>query len=294
MSLTSMTGCGRGQAVVSNYKAEVELTSVNRKQLDIHLNIPRGLSSWEPGLLKLVRTQLQRGRITGVITASRMDVGEGRVQINKGLAKSLLDGVRTLAVEAELEDDLKASHLLLLKDLFTPQDTQTDPEAAWPAVQKAMRSALRQLRAMRRAEGEQLKADMEKRLGLLAKRVTRIERRSPKVVAEYRKRLSGRLAEVGFDLSDASEQRLARELALFADRCDISEECVRLRSHFDQANTLLNARGAVGRTFDFLIQEMLREINTIGSKANDLIITKEVVAFKSELEQVREQVQNIE
>lgn len=295
MGLTSMTGRGAAAAAGRLARVEVELSSVNRKQLDVDVGLPRFLAAYESRVLELVQSRLGRGRVTGEIRVTWAEAAQAAgAKIDLGLARAAVGALRAAAKKLDLPDDLKASALLSLPGLVALEHGERDLEALWPTVRQALETALAKLQAMRKKEGAALGRDLRARLGTLRKLVGEIAARAPGVVETYRANLLKRIAAAlpGSDL--AADERLLREVALFADKADVAEELVRLDSHFRQAEDALKTGGVVGRALDFLVQEMGREINTIGSKANDAEIARRVVAAKAELERFREQVQNVE
>lgn len=295
MNVMSMTGRGTGAAAGRLARVEVELSSVNRKQLDVDVGLPRFLSSFESRVQELVQGRLSRGRVSGEIRVTWAEAAQASgARVDLGLARATVTALRAAAKKLDLPDDLKASALLSLPGLVALEHGERDLETLWPSVRKALDAALAKLQAMRKKEGAALARDLQDRLATLRTLVGEIAARAPGVAETYRANLLKRIAAAlpGTDL--AGDERLLKEVALFADKADVAEELVRLDSHFRQADGLLKTGGVVGRTLDFLVQEMGREINTIGSKANDAGIARRVVACKAELERFREQVQNIE
>ena len=291
----SMTGRGTGAAAGRLARVEVELSSVNRKQLDVDVGLPRFLSSFESRVQELVQGRLSRGRVSGEIRVTWAEAAQAAgARVDLGLARATVTALRVAAKKLGLPDDLKASALLSLPGLVALEHGERDLETLWPSMRKALDAALAKLQAMRKKEGAALARDLQDRLATLRTLVGEIAARAPGVAETYRANLLKRIAAAlpGTDL--AGDERLLKEVALFADKADVAEELVRLDSHFRQADGLLKTGGVVGRTLDFLVQEMGREINTIGSKANDAGIARRVVACKAELERFREQVQNIE
>jgi uncharacterized protein (TIGR00255 family) len=287
-----MTGYGRGSAASAGIAVEVELSSVNRKQLDLRISLPRELAVLESKLAKLVRASLSRGSVNGVVRVGTAGDGDsGTVVVDMARARACVDALREVGGELGMQDDLSISLLTRLPDVVRVSNAAADPERVWPSLNRAMKTALKALVEMRTAEGAALERDIRQRLAKLEKRLAQIEKLAPGVPRRYRRLLLARIKDAGVDVN---ADGLAREIAVFADRCDISEEITRLKSHFGQAQKLLAGRKPVGRALDFLCQEFLREINTIGSKANDSRISHHVIAFKTELECVREQVQNVE
>ncbi|NNJ70192.1 MAG: YicC family protein [Kiritimatiellales bacterium] len=293
MALKSMTGFGEGAATRAGIRVAVELSSVNRKQLDIHVSLPRNLVTLDAQLQQLVRAEFSRGRVSGIVRVEAADGSMGAVKVDQRLAAAYVAGIRKTAEKLKLADDLGAQSICSLPGVVSVEQEEMDADHVSAVLGEATTKALRGMARMRLAEGKALEKDLRDRLGLLDNLLKSIREAAPTVVSAYREKLFARLEEAGLqDL--ASDERVVKEVALFADRCDISEELTRLKSHLSQARKLLRAAGPIGRTLDFLCQELFREINTIGSKANEIDITRSVVAFKTELERIREQVQNIE
>lgn len=296
MALVSMTGFGRGQASAAGVGVEVELGTVNRKQFDARINLPRSVSVLEPLILPVLREKISRGQISLTVRVTAIQKAGTQPSLDRAVAHRLLRELRETAAALKLPDDLSAASLLALPNVFENSeavDARCDADTVWPVLEKALRAALRDLVKMRKVEGTSLSADLDKRMTRLATCRARIAKRALGVPGRHKRALLGRLSSSGLkiNLADPSFQR---ELVIFADRSDISEELVRLESHMDQFATLLVAKKSVGRTLDFICQEMFREINTIGSKANDGRISTWVIQFKADLEAIREQVQNVE
>lgn len=295
MSVMSMTGRGVGAAAGRAACVEVELSSVNRRQLDVSVGLPRMLASFESRVQGMIQRTMSRGRITGEIRVVWTESGQASaVRVDEGVARAHVEAVRAAAKRLNLPDDLKASDLLLLPDAVVVERRDSDPGALWSLVEQALARALSGLQAMRRKEGAALARDLRKRFKTLKTLGRRLAVRAPAVTEAYRTNLLRRIGAVLPERSWAEDERVLKEVALFADRSDVTEEQVRLDSHLRQAGDLLKTGGVAGRTLDFLVQEMGREINTIGSKANDADITRLVIAYKAELERIREQAQNIE
>ncbi len=289
-----MTGYGRGEAMAGGVRVEVELSSVNRKQFDMRLSLPRTLMALESQISKTVRAKVSRGCVTGSVRVTVLGKARsGGISVDCEVAAKIVKALRAAGKEFGLADDLGISALARMPEVVCYEDAAEDSQKVWPVLKRALRSALDALVAMRAAEGEALARDLSRRFARLEKRVGQIEKIAPTVPKSYRKALLERIADAKLPVA-LNEEQIAKEVALFADRCAISEELVRLKSHFEQAERLLQSREPSGRAFDFLCQEFLREINTIGSKANDARLSAHVIAFKTELECVREQVQNIE
>lgn len=294
MAISSMTGYGRGETLSGGVSVVVELSSVNRKQFDLRLNIPRSLAALESQISKIVHGKVSRGCVTGSIrVAVAGETRSGGISVDMDAASAYVKALRDAGEKLGLVDDLSIATLARVPDMVRFEDAAQDSKTVWPILKSALQQALKQLVTMRNTEGASLCADLEKRFGKLEVRVGQVQRLAPSVPRRYRKALLERIAKVELPVT-LSEEQLAKEVAMFADRCDVTEELVRLSSHFEQAQKLLQRKDPAGRAFDFLCQEFLREINTIGSKANDARLSKHVIAFKTELECIREQVQNIE
>lgn len=289
-----MTGYGRGEATAGGVKIEVELSSVNRKQMDVSLSLPRSLGVLEPRIEEVIHKAVSRGRITGEVFVRLSSEARRRgVRVDADLARTYLRELRKTAKRAGLKDDFGGSLLLELPDVVRYEQPAEEADRLWPVLSRALSAALKNLLTMRAREGAALQRDLESRFGKLSTRTARIRTQAPQVAGRYREKLLARLKSAGFTM-EASDERMLREIALFADKCDITEELTRLDSHVKQARKLMQSAEPTGRSLDFLAQEMFREVNTLGSKANDSGILKDVVALKAELERVREQVQNIE
>ena len=288
----SMTGFGRGSRASEVVAVMVEASSVNRKQGEVVFYMPRALAELEPLLRKRVLKRISRGRVNINIQLSHPEGVAGGVRIDRARAKALDSAFKELAellgrpFHPEAGDFLRAPDILLFED-------EHAPAAVLEVLEPALDEALDALIAMRADEGGDLAAECRRLLESLASGIDAIARRAPEVVTSYRENLLRRLREVGLDL-DLDDERILREIALFADRCEITEEITRLRSHLRRFAAYLEATEPVGRAMDFLCQEMNREFNTIGAKANDAALAQHVVNAKTELEKAREQIQNVE
>jgi len=297
MAIVSMTGFGRGEAQAGGIKAVVELGTVNRKQFDCNVSMPRDLGSLEPKLHALIHAKVMRGYVKGTVSlAAAADGGDGASLIDVEKARAQINALRSTAEALGLADDLRASTLLRLPEMMRGGVQANDPLALWALIEAATQAALQKLVEMRQREGIALENDLRQRFEALQRISEKIAPFAAKVPKNYQVLLERRLAEL---LGSGKEgvvdpALLAREVAVFADRCDVSEELTRLESHFVQVAKTLGEGQACGRTLDFLCQELFREINTTGSKANDADITRLVIEFKAGLEAAREQVQNIE
>lgn len=294
MALTSMTGYGRGEASAGGMRVELEISSVNRKQLDVRLNLPRQLMSLESRMHDAVHKACARGHVSGVLRVTTV-AGEqaAAAHVDEKLARQYLRRLRRTARQLGVDDHLTAADLARMPGVLSCEARQDEPARMWSTVRKALNQALEALVAMRAREGIALEKDVAKRLNGLARHTAAIAKRAPLLVKRYRKALLERLQDAGVEL-ETDAPSLIKDVALFAERADITEELVRLDSHFAQFNKLLAESKPVGRTMDFLCREMFREINTIGSKASDTVVARHVVQFKAGLEAVREQIQNVE
>ena len=291
--MNSMTGYGRGEATRNGAKFTVEISTVNRRQTELSLYLPRELEALESRVRDEVNKAVARGRVALRISFVPANSGVSRAKVNVALAKEYAREYRQLAKELKLKDDVGIESVLRAPGVLQAADDALDVEGLWPALRKALRAGLRELLAMRATEGAHLQKDLSKRIANMRKAVKAVGRRAPMTVERHRRALMERLSGAGLGL-DTGDERVLKEVAIFADRIDISEELTRLESHFKQFADCASAKVPVGRTLDFLSQEMNREINTIGSKANDAEISALVVQLKSELEKFREQVQNVE
>ena len=294
MSLHSMTGYGRGQAHAGGVTVQVEIHTVNRKQLDIQCALPKALAALEPRVIKLIQPVISRGRVSVDVAVDWSARARTRaLTIDMPLAKAYVQRLEDAAKELNIPATLDITFIAGLPNVLQFNSPAEDDTRLGAVLEKAVCQALRACTAMRRQEGRALQKDLLSRLAQLEQLVTAIEKAAPAVTRRYRERLHQRITEAGVDWARADD-RLLKEVALFADRADIQEEITRLQSHLTQARRLARSTSATGRALDFLAQECFREINTIGSKANDSGILQRVVDFKAELERIREQVQNIE
>lgn len=290
--MRSMTGYGRGTATFEGRQIAVELSSVNRKQAEISLSLPRALLELEPRVRDEINAHISRGRLT-VAVGLHAKNGEKTGGIDLEVAKAYRDQLEAMRKSLKLAGEITLDQVLRGPGVLGSDDAEIETDEAWPALRKALKAALDQFVKMRKQEGETLAADLRKRTLAIQKNVKTIGVLAPKVMEHHRGTLLERAAKAGLEIEN-SDERLLKEIVFFADRSDISEELTRLRSHLDQFFTQLGKDEPVGRTLDFLLQEMFRETNTIGNKANFLAISQIVVGMKTELEKLREQVQNIE
>lgn len=288
-----MTGYGRGESFHGGVKFTVELNSVNRKQSDVVINIDRDLIQLEPRIRDEINSSVTRGRLNVVVAWQNESKNKPEAQIDFDVAKGYIKSLKKLQKELKLPLDISIEGILRCPGVLKAPETRIDPEVFWPHIEAALKKALDQLVKMREKEGKHLKADLLKRLTDLSLQAASIRKEVPNMVERYRTQLHERVKKAGLDIS-FEDERLLKEVVLFADRADITEELTRLESHFVQFKDSLNSSNAVGRTLEFLTQEINREINTIGSKANLLEISQTVVNMKSEIERIREQIQNVE
>ena len=291
--MNSMTGYGRGEAARGGAKFTVEISTVNRKQAELSLYLPRELDALESRARDEINAKVSRGRIAARVQWTAKSGDHAQVEIDRNLAKEYAKEYRKLATDLKLGGEVSLDTILRAPGVLQTSEEELDVESLWTPLRTAVRAALKELLAMRAREGANLKKDLQKRIDALQKSVKAVKRQAPKTVRRHREALLDRLNQSGLDLK-LDDERVLKEVALFADRIDIAEELTRLESHFGQFADYAKAKGPVGRTLDFLSQEMNREVNTIGSKANDPVISRLVVAMKSELEKFREQVQNVE
>lgn len=292
--LVSMTGFGRGEGSDGMRRYVCEVRSVNHRFKDIGLKMPKDLYPLEERIRGLIDSRVSRGRIDVYISYEYVAPRPRRIQVDEGLASSYFDSIRSLATALGVPPDVSVSVLLSLPEVVRIEEQPEDLEKIWEGLEGVLGEAFDGLAHMRTVEGAKLQDDLLKRLDKIGQLVDGIELRAPGVVEDYRARLSQRVQELLGGVN-VDPDRLAMEVAIFADRSDISEELVRLRSHLSQMRQAIMADDApVGRKIEFLLQEIQREVNTIGSKANDAGIAGAVVEIKSEVEKVREQVQNVE
>ncbi len=291
--LRSMTGYGRGHQVVGNYDITVEVKSVNHRYFEFSSRIPKAYQFLEEKIKAAVQNGCSRGKVEASVSIQLIGGGENEVTLNVDITRGYLAALRSSAGELDLLDDLRLSDLVQFPDIFTVRKRELDPEEVWEAVRGVAEEAVNSFVRMREREGRQLKEDLVSRLENIAGTLSFIEERAPVLKEEYYNRLYQKITELLAD-KNIDETRLVTEAAIFADRVAIDEETVRLRSHLKQFAELLETDQPGGRKLDFLVQEMNRETNTIGSKCQDVDITRRVVDIKSEIEKIREQIQNLE
>lgn len=291
--MRSMTGFGRERQVIGGKEYLVEIKSVNSRYCELSVKVPRNYTYLEEKLKSLVKSKLSRGKAEVWLSVTEIEGRETSVTVNLPVVKNYLEEMRSCGAELNLMDDLKLSDIFRMTDAFTVVRTETDEETIWNNVQTVANKALDNFTAMREKEGEKLKTDILSKIDNIENMINQVEELSPETVEAYRIRLYSKLKEVLED-KQIEEQRILTEAAIFADKVAVDEETVRLHSHFKQFREMTVADEPIGRKLDFLVQELNRETNTIGSKAQDLRITKIVIEVKSEIEKIREQIQNIE
>jgi uncharacterized protein (TIGR00255 family) len=289
--IKSMTGYGKGEARCDDRRFVVEVRSVNHRYCDITLRLPRRYALLEGEIRKAVAGRVSRGKVDLTLAMEGGEVAPAALEVNEPLADAYYAVICSLKKRLGLGGDITVRDVVSVPDIITFKEEAPDIEKERPLIEEAINSALDRLEEMKRAEGDALAREIFGRLDRIGRAIDDVERRAPEVVELCKKRLSERVGGLGYQVD---EGRLAQEVAFFADRSDISEELVRLRSHLEQFRAICEAPEPSGRKLDFLIQEINREINTVGSKGSDALISQSVVEVKAELEKIREQVQNIE
>ena len=290
--MRSMTGCGAGRIQRDGWEVTAELKTVNHRFLDLSMRLPRNIAFLETVVREETGAGLKRGHVDAYVTVRNTEASGAQITVDRDLAEQYLEAGKALSRETGAENDLTVSRLLTMEGVVTLSEKEMDQETVSALCAEAVRTAIAQVVQMREKEGAHLKEDLQEHLNQAAALREKILERAPKVVSDYREKLESRLKAM---LTDGVEpQRLAQEVALMADRCAVDEELSRLESHIRQMRQYLSTEGETGKKMDFLIQEMNRETNTIGSKAQDGQIAQWVVDLKSEIEKLREQIQNVE
>jgi len=288
-----MTGYGRGEVDHEGAKFSVELNTVNRKQSDIVVSLPRDLTELEPRIRQTINESISRGRTNVLVCLHNGTNGLRKLALDTELARSYHDAMRALQKELSAPGEITIGTILQAPGVMRAPEEAIKSDEAWPPVERALRSALTELIKMREREGKHLAKDLIHRLKAMRKTLKEIRALHPEVVKKYRATLLERIEKAGVPIG-ADDDRLIKEITFFADRSDISEELTRLESHLAQFAHHLRKNEPVGRTLEFITQEIFREVNTLGSKANDAAISQRVVTLKAELEKIREQIQNLE
>lgn len=291
--IKSMTGFGAGDAETADFKVHIEVKAVNQRFLETNYHMPYSMNMFENQLTKKIKEYASRGKLDINIRFQDLRDKAVTVKVDKGLVAAYGQALQEISSQLELSDPVTAAQIASYPDVLKLNEENADLEAAQPVLMQAMEQALESFVAMREAEGQNIQRDLLARIGTLENFVGELEKLAPEIVAAYRQRLENLLREY-LAKEDIEESRIIQEVALFTDKVNYTEETVRLRSHFDQFRQIITAGEPVGRKLDFLIQEMNREINTVASKANSAGAAQFVVDVKSEIEKIREQIQNIE
>lgn len=291
--IKSMTGFGRGHAELNGRDITVEIRSVNHRYFEFSSRLPRNYSFAEEKLKSLLQGKISRGKVEVSVLVQNTAAVSEKITANREVIREYVDALREIKDEMELVDDLSLSAVMRLPDAFTVVKAEADEEQMWADLKTVAEEALDNFVKMRETEGARMKADLLSRLDTIEKNVEFVESRSPIIVEEYRKRLYDRMCEV-LEGKSVDENRILLEAGIFSEKTAVDEETVRLHSHIAQFRSMLESAEPIGRKLDFLVQEMNRETNTIGSKVQDIEVTKVVVDQKSEIEKIREQIQNIE
>lgn len=289
----SMTGYGKSQKIINGRDILVEIRSVNHRYFEYNSRIPRAYSYIDEKLKALLKSKIERGKVDISVTVNNIENKETEIIVNKAVAEGYVNALRSVAEDLNLSDDLTLSKLIKLPDIFNVRKTLDNEEEIWNNISEVASEALDRFIFMRETEGEKLKNDVLEKASSILEMVDEVEKISPQTVEKYRERLYRKLCEL-FESNDVDEQRIITEAAIFSEKIAVDEETVRLRSHISQLCGIVNSDESVGRKIDFIVQEINREINTIGSKAQNLDITKLVVEMKATLEKIREQIQNVE
>ncbi len=291
--IRSMTGYGRCQEVLEGWDVTVEIKSVNHRFFEYSSRLPRTCGFLDDKLKNFLQQRIARGKVEVYVSLDAVEQVDSHVAINSMLAKSYREALQELSRLLDVRDDTSVMNIARFPDVLTVRKSETDEDAIWMAVEKVADKALQHFISMREKEGERLRDDVLSRRDFLLTAVATVEERSPQTVREHMEKVETRMREL-LGTATIDEQRLLTEAAIFADKIATAEETVRLRSHLEQLEQLLNSGEPVGRKLDFLVQEINRETNTIGSKAQDLQLAQVVVNMKAEIEKIREQIQNIE
>ncbi len=289
----SMTGYGASKIAVDGTELSIELKSVNNRYLDVSVRLPRSFMFAEESIKSLVQKHISRGKVDVFVTVDSSKANEVEININEALAESYINSMKTMCEKYGIIDDISATAIARFPDVLTAEKKEIDRDSMSVGIQTVVENALVEFDKMRQAEGDKLCQDILNRVEFLEEMTEKIEKMSPATVKEYQCKLEARMKEI-LDGAQIDDTRILTEAALFADKVSVTEEVVRLKSHISQLREMIIGASPIGRKLDFLIQELNREINTIGSKCNDIEISKVVVDTKAEIEKIREQVQNIE
>ncbi len=291
--IRSMSGYGAAEEILNGRNIRVEIKSVNHRYFEFSAKVPRSFGFLEERMKRLLSDNISRGKVDVGVFIQTVDGITEEISINKEVVKSYGEALRSVKDEFDLADDLTLSAVAKFPDAFTVVKAETDEEELWADVKAVAEKAVAAFVSMREAEGEKMKADVLEKAAFIEEKVAFVEKRSPETVKEYRERLYAKMREV-LENSQIDDARIVQEAAIYSDKVAVDEETVRLRSHLSQLRKIVDMSEPVGRKLDFLIQEVNRETNTIGSKCSDVEIAQVVVDIKSEIEKIREQIQNIE
>lgn len=291
--IQSMTGYGRGAQTLRGREITVEMRSVNNRFLDCNVKLPRAFGYAEDAVKQKIKEAVSRGKVDVYIAVHSTGEEEVNIGLNRPVLEGYLKAMRTMVAEYGVADDISTSTIARLPDIFVVEKAEEDEAQNVADILTVVEQAVEAYNAMRRTEGAAMEADLRSRAATILTCVEQVEQRTPVTLQEYRQRLENKMREV-LENTNIDESRILTEAAVYADKIAVDEETVRLRSHISQLHSLLDQGGAIGRKLDFLLQEMNRETNTIGSKGNDIQQARTVVEIKSELEKIREQIQNIE
>ncbi|MCC8151543.1 MAG: YicC family protein [Lachnospiraceae bacterium] len=291
--IRSMTGFGRCECADSFHRITVELKSVNHRYFDVSIKMPKKLNYFDAAIRAQLKAYMERGKIDVFITYEDLSEHDVAVKYNREIAGEYLSYLRQMAEEFDLDDDIRVSTLSRYPEVLTMEEQSTDEDEIRSLLDQALRGALEQMVAVRTREGERLKEDLTAKLNHMLDNVSRVEARAPEILAEYRRKLQMKVQELLGDVQ-IDESRLSAEIVIFADKICTDEETVRLKAHIHSMMDTLESSGGIGRKLDFIAQEMNREANTILSKANDLETSNIAIELKTEIEKIREQIQNIE
>lgn len=291
--IKSMTGFGRCEIQKYSRKFTVELKSVNHRYLDVNIRMPKKLNFFETAIRSLLKSYAARGKIDIFVTCEDLSQAQMSVKYNSSLAEEYMKYLKQMEKEFGLENDIRVSTLSRYPEVFTMEEQSEDEEELWNGLKEALEGAFKQFVETRKREGENLKKDILSKLDILSEQIEFIEERSPQIIAEYRTKLEDKMKELLAD-TQIEESRIAAEVILFADKICTDEEVVRLKSHISHMRNTLEEQDEIGRKLDFIAQEMNREANTILSKANDIEVSDRAIGLKTEIEKIREQIQNIE
>ena len=291
--IKSMTGFGRGEVSDEKRKITVEMKAVNHRYLDMNIKMPKKLGFFEASMRTFLKDYIQRGKVDIFITCEDYAENSFALKYNKDIAAQYLDYLKEMSAEFGIENDVRVSVLSRYPEVFSLEEQEIDEEELWGDLSEALKQAAEQFVETRKAEGDNLKNDLINKLDVMLEYVGDIEKRAPEIIEEYKKRLTEKVKDMLAD-SQIEEGRILSEVTIYSDKICVDEEIVRLKSHIEQVKSSLEEGGSVGRKLDFIAQEMNREANTILSKANDLITADIAISLKTDIEKIREQIQNIE